>query len=119
MDISPADLACLSRLLGEEGARERVIGFPENARATLDALSQIAANPQGFTLATDALPCSDRPVLALRRSGYTCAEFEVLTARYMPNYRPQNPWQTIGCDAVTDSGEPVLAWRSADELLRR
>lgn len=73
--------------------------------------------PTGFTPVTESLPTNDRPVLAIRRSGYITAKFEVITARYQPQHRPRAPWQDISGDAVTETGEDVLGWRTADEWL--
>lgn len=75
------------------------------------------ALPAGFTPVTEAVPENDRPVLAIRRSGYISATFEVMTARYMITYRPKSPWRDISNDAVGDSGEQILGWRYADDLL--
>lgn len=44
-----------------------------------------------FLPTKQALPSSDRPVLALRPSSYNCCQYEAITARYMPNYRPNSP----------------------------
>lgn len=74
--------------------------------------------PEGFTAVTDGVPSHDRPVLAIRVSSYVAAEFEVMTARYMVNYRPRSPWRDIGGDAVSDSGEQILGWREAPELFK-
>ncbi len=76
------------------------------------------ALPEGYTSVEDSLPENDRPVLAIRESDYITCEFEVLTARYMPDYRPHSPWRDIGNDAVSDSGREILGWAYADELLK-
>ncbi|PJG49639.1 hypothetical protein CAF53_02475 [Sphingobium sp. LB126] len=73
--------------------------------------------PAGFTSVLSALPENDEPVLAIRSSGYVCATFELLTARYMPDYRPRSPWRDISGDAVSDSGSDILAWRPARDWL--
>jgi hypothetical protein len=67
-----------------------------------------------FTLVTEGLPISETPVIAIRRTGYTSPTYEVITARYQPSYRPNSPWRMLGSASVHDSGEPVLAWRYAD-----
>lgn len=74
--------------------------------------------PPHFTPVAVALPENDRPVLVIREAGYVSAKFEVLTARYQPDYRPRNPWCTISNDAVTDSGSEVLGWAEADAWLQ-
>jgi hypothetical protein len=74
--------------------------------------------PAGFTPVTEAVPLHDRPVLAIRRSGYMSAAFEVITARYMLDYRPRSPWRMLSMDAVGDSGEAILGWKPADEVLQ-
>ena len=51
--------------------------------------------PDGFTPITTALPTDDKPVVALRKSSYSGAKFEVITARYMPAYRPLSPWRDL------------------------
>jgi hypothetical protein len=70
-----------------------------------------------FTSVEDALPREGWPVLVLRESGTIICQYEVITARYYPSYRPLNPWQTINNDSVTDSGSEVIAWTYADMLL--
>ncbi len=74
--------------------------------------------PAGFTPVTEAQPKDDRPVLAIRKSGYVASKFEVLTARYMIDYRPKSPWRDVSLDAVSDSGEPILGWMYADDMLQ-
>lgn len=73
--------------------------------------------PAGFTPVDQDLPTEDRPVLAIRRSGYISATFEVVTARYQPTYRPRMPWRDLSGDCITDDGTEVLGWRYADEWL--
>ncbi len=73
--------------------------------------------PAGFTSVLAAVPEADKPVIAVRRSGYLCATFEVMTARYMPDYRPKSPWRDVSGDAVGDSGEAIMGWRDAREWL--
>lgn len=70
-----------------------------------------------FTPVEDALPREGWPVLALRKSSTIICQYEVITARYYPSYRPLAPWQTIDNDAVTDSGHDIIAWTYADMLL--
>ncbi|GGD81863.1 hypothetical protein [Croceicoccus mobilis] len=66
----------------------------------------------------DAVPENDRPVLAIRPSSYNCCAIEVITARYMPAYRPNSPWRDISGDAISDSGsDKILAWAYADNIL--
>lgn len=74
--------------------------------------------PEGFTPIAEALPKEGHPVLAIRRSGVISTKFEVISARYMPIYRPLSPWRDICNDAVTDSGAEVLGWRYADDWLQ-
>lgn len=73
--------------------------------------------PEGFTPLSEGLPPVDSLVLAIRISGYRGAEFEILTARFMPEYRPNSPWRQIDMDSVHDSGAPVLGWMTANHLL--
>jgi hypothetical protein len=73
--------------------------------------------PSGFTSVFVSLPDENVPVLALRLSGYTCATFELLTARYMPSYRPRSPWRDLSNDAVTDSGCDILGWTPATDWI--
>src|SRR3546814_3219727 len=72
------------------------------ARTMIDAT--LHPVPAGFIAALGILPPENEPVLAIRVSGYTCCTFELLTARYMPTYRPRSPWRDISNDAVADSG---------------
>jgi hypothetical protein len=74
--------------------------------------------PSQFLPPAQALPSSDRPVLALRPSSYNCCQYEVITARYMPDYRPRSPWRDISGDAIGDSGsDQVIVWCYADAIL--
>lgn len=71
-----------------------------------------------FLPSKQALPSSDRPVLALRPSSYSCCQYEVITVRYMPDYRPKSPWRDISGDAISDSGsDQILGWCYADDIL--
>jgi len=85
------------------------------ARTLVDIL--ISPIPAGFMSVLTALPENSEPVLAIRRSGYICATFELLTARYMPDYRPRSLWRDISGDAVSDSGSDILGWQPAREWL--
>jgi len=73
--------------------------------------------PWGFTHIDDELPPENHPVIALRRSGYVCTTNELITVRYMPTYRPTNPWRDLSDEGVGASGEAVFAWRTADSIL--
>lgn len=73
--------------------------------------------PKPFIAVDERTPPDDTPVLVVRHSGYTSCEYEVLTAKYMPDYRPHNPWQTLHNDAVTDSGNEVIGWCKMKEWL--
>ena len=71
-----------------------------------------------FTPIGHVLPDHDRPVLGLRPSGYQCSKLEVVTVRYMPDYRPLSPWRDISGDSITDSGHSIMAWCEADSVLQ-
>jgi hypothetical protein len=72
----------------------------------------------GLTRAAEQLPSSDRPVLALRPSFYGSCEYEVITARYMANYRPLAPWRDLSGDDIADSGsDQIIGWCYADDIL--
>ncbi|MCF8706270.1 MULTISPECIES: hypothetical protein [Sphingomonadaceae] len=85
------------------------------ARTMIDAT--LHPVPAGFIAALGILPPENEPVLAIRVSGYTCCTFELLTARYMPTYRPRSPWRDISNDAVADSGGDIIGWRPATEWI--
>ena len=53
----------------------------------------------GFAFAAEQLPPDTRPVIALRPSSYSCCQYEIVTARYMPAYRPFRRGAT--CPATT------------------
>ncbi len=56
----------------------------------------------GFAFAAEQLPPDTRPVLALRPSSYSCCQYEIVTARYMPAYRPLAPWRELsGATSLT------------------
>jgi len=86
------------------------------ARAMIE--STLFPVPSGFMSVFTGLPDDDRPVLAIRLSGYICSTFEVLTARYVPAYRPRSPWRDISDEAVGDSGSDILGWAPAREWIR-
>lgn len=56
----------------------------------------------------DKMPPDGQYVLTRRKSGYTGAEYEFITAKYMKDYKG---WTTIGNDRLTDSGENPTHWR--------
>jgi hypothetical protein len=87
---------------------------PDVVAADLAALAKL---PVGFTPVTTKLPSHDRPVLAIRRAAYTGCDLEIITARFMLDYRPNSPWRDISGDAVSDSGCEILGWHEASELL--
>lgn len=74
--------------------------------------------PAGFVSVSIALPPENQPVLAIRLSGYSCSTFELLTARYMPTFRPRSPWRDISNDAVADTGSDIIGWREAADWIR-
>jgi hypothetical protein len=74
--------------------------------------------PSGFVSVFGALPPENQPVLAIRLSGYISATFELMTACYMPTYRPRSPWRDISGDAIGDSGSDILGWQLAAEWIR-
>lgn len=86
------------------------------ARAMIEAT--LFPIPAGFISVFTGLPDEDVPVLAIRLSGYVCSTFELLTARYMPAYRPRSPWRDISNEAVGDSGSDILGWASARNWIR-
>ena len=64
----------------------------------------------------ERLPGNDKPVLIIRDSGVITCKFEICTAKYMPDFRPRNPWLDLGNQPLSDSGSQPLAWREASEL---
>lgn len=104
----------LTAIYGEHG-QAYGINNPEIADAELEALNNL---PSEFIRVTDALPPHDKPVLAIRRAGYISSRYEVMTARYMLDYRPKSPWRDISGDAVSGSGGPILGWLEAPEWLQ-
>ncbi|MDF0543860.1 hypothetical protein PX699_16020 [Sphingobium sp. H39-3-25] len=86
------------------------------ARTMIDAT--LHPIPSGFISVFGALPRENQPVLAIRLSGYTCATFELITARHMPTYRPRSPWRDISGDAVSDSGSDIIGWCEAADWIR-
>lgn len=86
------------------------------ARTMIDAT--LFPIPSGFISVFGSLPDENVPVLAIRASSYTCATFDVLTALYMPSYRPRSPWRDISYDAVTDSGSDILGWTPATDWIK-
>lgn len=78
--------------------------------------------PPATSIANPWRPVSKPPpvrvvVLIARKSGYITAEWEIMSAVYDPEYRPRNPWLTIGGDGISDSGDKPAFWCYADDLL--
>lgn len=69
-------------------------------------------------VSVDYPPQDDKPVLAIRLSGYTSAKYELVTARYQPDFRPLDPWRDLGGDSIRDSGGPILGWKNAMRWLQ-
>ncbi len=86
------------------------------ARAMIE--TKLFPIPPAFTSVFDYLPKENEPVLAIRLSGYLCSTFELLTARYMPTYRPRSPWRDISNESVFDSGSDVLGWMPARDWIK-
>jgi hypothetical protein len=72
--------------------------------------------PEGYIPCSERLPAACKVVIAIRAATVSSVRFELLTARYDPEYRRLHPWRTIDGDAVTDSGNEVIGWRPAPEL---
>ena len=85
------------------------------ATATAEPIRLTPTLPAAFTPVSEDFPPQCKTVLGIRECSTRASKFEVLTVRYMPNYRPLNPWQTLQNDAVTDSGNPILGWLDLDE----
>ena len=49
-------------------------------------------------------------ILIAGNSGYNTTPLRVSVARYYPEYRPHNPWQTHSDDAFTDGGDLPIYW---------
>lgn len=75
-----------------------------------------AKMPEGFTPATQGVPPSSAPVLALRLATSGSKRYELVTAIYDPERR-FSQWRSIDGDAITDSGNDVIAWRE-DPVLK-
>ena len=72
----------------------------------------------GFARAAEQLPPDTRPVLALRPSSYNCCQYEIVNARYVPDYRPLAPWRDQTGGSLAASGpDRVLFWAYADAIL--
>lgn len=108
-----ADRATLTAIYAGKGDSYAELA-PDVVAADLAALARL---PVGFTPVTTKLPSHDRPVLVIRRAAYTGCDLEIMTARFMLDYRPNSPWRDISGDAVSDSGCEILGWREASELL--
>lgn len=84
--------------------------------ANEQTVATVCKLPEGFTPCSERLPAAGDIVIAIREATVSSVRFELLTARYDPEYRHLNPWRMIDGDAVTDSGNEVLGWRAATEL---
>jgi len=72
----------------------------------------------GFARAAEQRPPDIRPVFALRTSSNRSCQYEIVTARYMPDDRPLAPWRDLTSDDLADSGsDQVLAWSHANAIL--
>lgn len=85
------------------------------ATATIQPIRLTPTLPAAFTPVAEGFPTADKRVLGIRESSTGGSKFEVMTVKWMPDYRPHNPWQTLGNDAVTDSGNPILGWLDLDD----
>lgn len=112
--FTPAEITVLTAIYGPNAA-VYMTAAPDVARASIAALHAL---PDGFVPVTEKLPESEAPVLAIRRSGYVPCDYELLTARHQPDYRPTSPWRTLSGNSVHDSGEPILGWRWENATLR-
>ncbi|MFB9060496.1 hypothetical protein ACFFV9_11360 [Sphingobium indicum] len=86
------------------------------ARVAID--SHLFPIPADFIPVLKKLPHDESPVLAIRRSVYAHATFELLTARYLPDHRPNEPWRDIAGEPVSDSGNDILGWMPARDWIR-
>lgn len=82
-------------------------------------MSSLAPIPNtGFARAAEQLPPDTRPVLALRTLSNRSCQYEIVTARYLPDDRPLAPWRDLSGDDLADSGsDQMLAWSHADAIL--
>lgn len=87
------------------------------ATATAEPIRLTPTLPAAFIPVTDGFPKPDKRVLGIRESSTGGSKFEVMTVKWMPDYRPRNPWQTVDNDAVTDSGSPILGWLDLDDTV--
>ena len=57
-------------------------------------------------------------ILLAGPSGYSTTPLRVEVCRYLPEYRPLNPWQNHSNDSFTDGGEPPTHWAPLPEMPR-
>ena len=55
-------------------------------------------------------------VIVRRPSGYTRVPWEILTAKYDPEYRPLQSWVCIDGSNITESGSEPTHWAFEDSL---
>lgn len=58
------------------------------------------------------------PILMRRESGYSTHSLEYVTGTYDPEFRPKQPWLTVGGDSLRDSGHLPLAWCYVSEVVK-
>jgi hypothetical protein len=112
-ELDHNDHACMSG--GYRVIARNSITQPDMPGADFSAMAIRISS--GFTPVEQVVPSDDKPVLAVREANHAGAHFEVITARYMPDYRPLSPWRDLGLDSVHDSGESVLGWMAMPSWL--
>lgn len=67
-------------------------------------------------VSADFPPQDGYPVLCIRRSSSIHSKYELLTARYVPDYSMAK-WRDLDGNSVLDSGYPILGWKQARRWL--
>lgn len=65
----------------------------------------------------ETAPKDGRFILLFGPSGYMTTPLRCEIARWYPEYRPHNPWQTHSNDAFTDGGGEPTHWMELPELV--
>lgn len=102
---SGAALSILSNLNSSDSDKERLEFVTGELLSLANSIAEEAVK---LTSVNDKMPPDGQYVLTRRKSGYTGAKFEFISAKYMKDYKG---WTDIGNSRLTDSGENPTHWR--------
>ena len=109
--LTPALADWLRRETGDARLGDDVAALNPDSRCWSGEFSYVPAAGAADLFDIDAHPWGSE---ASEPVSYT----HLMTACYMPTYRPRSPWRDISGDAIGDSGSDILGWQLAAEWIR-